>query len=76
MSFIPSFIRHIEYFFDDNGTIVDEDIVTRSHLDAAEFSSAMCGIGLFIVFGTGDHAMDVWRQTFARMRGIFSSSKK
>jgi hypothetical protein len=60
MSFVPSMIRYIHYMENDH----EED--ERTSISASEFSSALAGIGLFLVFGTGEQMKFFWYRLVRR----------
>ena len=62
MSFVPSLIRYINFAGSDH----DND--HRSNLSVSEFSSALGGLGLFLVFGTGEQMRFFIRHVRERMR--------
>jgi hypothetical protein len=62
MSFIPTLVEQFQYFM--YGTETPD----REKPYFVEFSTPIAGIGMFLVFGTGSHAMAIWRNLWRRIR--------
>ncbi len=46
-------MRHIRYLIAEVNGIQDPSFFERQSIGMVEFSSALCGIFLFLIFGTG-----------------------